>query len=187
MFITSVMLHSGTISLVPGSHDDVIKWKHFPRYLPFVRGIHRSPVNSLHRGQLRGALVFSFICVWINGWVNNGDAGELRRHRAHYEVTIMTNPDSKVHRATMGPRSRADRTQVSPMLAPGAWTLLPVWRNFQKVAKIKWKMSSLWYFLSLITVEVFCYKWSMIRWFYFHVCGPVTLHGTFSYVFIALY
>ena len=31
-------------------HDDVIKWKHFPRYWPFVRGIHRSPVNSPHKG-----------------------------------------------------------------------------------------------------------------------------------------
>ena len=30
------------------SHDDVIKWKHFPRYWPFVRGIPRSPVNSPH-------------------------------------------------------------------------------------------------------------------------------------------
>ena len=30
------------------SQDDVIKWKHFPRYWPFVRGIHRSPVNSPH-------------------------------------------------------------------------------------------------------------------------------------------
>ena len=39
------------------SHDDVIKWKHFPRYWPFVRGIHRSPVNSPHRGQWRGAWV----------------------------------------------------------------------------------------------------------------------------------
>ena len=28
------------------SHDDVIKWKHFPRYWPFVRGIHRVSVNS---------------------------------------------------------------------------------------------------------------------------------------------
>ena len=37
---------------------DVIKWKHFPRYWPFVRGIHRSPVNSLHKGQWRGALYF---------------------------------------------------------------------------------------------------------------------------------
>ena len=36
-------------------HDDVIKWRHFPRYWPFVRGIHRSPVNSPHKGQWRGA------------------------------------------------------------------------------------------------------------------------------------
>ena len=41
-------------------HDDVIKWKHFPRYWPFVRGIHRSPVNSPHKGQWRGALMFCF-------------------------------------------------------------------------------------------------------------------------------
>ena len=29
-------------------HDDVIKWKHFPRYWPFVRGIYRSPLISPH-------------------------------------------------------------------------------------------------------------------------------------------
>ena len=46
--------------------DDVIKWKHFPRYWPFVRGIHRSPVNSPHKGQWRGALMFSLIFAWIN-------------------------------------------------------------------------------------------------------------------------
>ena len=32
-------------------HDDVIKWKHFPRYWPFVRGIHREPVNSPHKAS----------------------------------------------------------------------------------------------------------------------------------------
>ena len=47
-------------------HDDVIKWKHFPRYWPFVHRSHQSPVNSLHKGQWRGALIFSLICVWIN-------------------------------------------------------------------------------------------------------------------------
>ena len=52
-------------------HDDVIKWNHFPRYCPFVRWIHRSPVNSPHKDQWRGALMFTLICVWINGWVNN--------------------------------------------------------------------------------------------------------------------
>ena len=52
-------------------HNDVIKWKHFPRYWHFVRGIHRSSVNSPHKFQWRGALVFSLIYAWINGWVNN--------------------------------------------------------------------------------------------------------------------
>ena len=66
-------------------HDDVIKWRHFPRYWTFVRGIHRSLVNSPHKGQWRGALVFS-----LNGWVNNREAGDLRRYRAHYDVTVMS-------------------------------------------------------------------------------------------------
>ena len=70
-------------------HDDVIKWKHFPRYWPFVRGIHRSPVNSPHKGQWRGALMFTFIYTRINGWVNNCEAGNLRCNRAHYDVIVM--------------------------------------------------------------------------------------------------
>ena len=41
-------------------HDDVIKWRHFPQYWPFARGIHRSPMNSLHKGQWHGALMFFF-------------------------------------------------------------------------------------------------------------------------------
>ena len=43
--------------------DDVIKWKPFPRYCSFVRGISRSPGNSPHKCQWRGALMFSLICV----------------------------------------------------------------------------------------------------------------------------
>ena len=52
-------------------------------------GIHRSPVNSPHKGHWRGAVMFSLICTWTNGWVNNRDAGDLRRHRAHYDVIVM--------------------------------------------------------------------------------------------------
>ena len=70
-------------------HDDVMKWKYFPCYWPFVRGIHRSTVNSPHKGQWRWASMFSLICVWISGWVNNREAGDLRRHRAHYDVIVM--------------------------------------------------------------------------------------------------
>ena len=48
-------------------HDGIIKWKHSLRYWPFVRGIHRWPMDSAHKGQWRGALMFSLTCAWING------------------------------------------------------------------------------------------------------------------------
>ena len=70
-------------------HYDVIKSKHFPRYWPFVPGIHRSPVNSPRKGQWHAALLFSSICAWINDWVNNRKAGDLRRHRDHYDVIVI--------------------------------------------------------------------------------------------------
>ena len=71
------------------NHDDVTKWKHFPRHWPFVREIH--PVNFPHKGQWRGALLFALICAWINGWVNNREAGDLRCYRAHYDVIVINN------------------------------------------------------------------------------------------------
>ena len=70
-------------------HDDVIKWKQFPRYWPFAWGILRSPVNSPRKYQWRGTLMFSLICAWINAWVNNREADDLRRHRGHYDVIVM--------------------------------------------------------------------------------------------------
>ena len=48
-----------------------------------------SPVNSPHTVQWRGALMFPLICAWINGWVNNDEAGDSRHHPAHYDVTVM--------------------------------------------------------------------------------------------------
>ena len=60
----SLMTYWATVTIY--LHDDVMKWKHFPRYWPIVRGIHRSPVNSPHKDQWRGALMFCLICAWIN-------------------------------------------------------------------------------------------------------------------------
>ena len=74
------------------NHDDVIKWKHFPGYWPFVWGIHRWPVNSPHKGQWRKTLMFSLICAWTNAWINTRDAGYSRRHQAHYDVAVMCGP-----------------------------------------------------------------------------------------------
>ena len=60
----------------------------FPLYWPFVRGIHRSPVDPPHKGHWRGSLMFSLISAGTNGWANTRDAGGLRRHRAHCDVTL---------------------------------------------------------------------------------------------------
>ena len=66
-------------------------WRHqivtFSALLSSCAG--NSPVNSPHKGQWRGALMFSLICAWTEGWVNNRDTGDLRHHRAYYDVTVM--------------------------------------------------------------------------------------------------
>ena len=75
----------------PGAwiHDDIIKWKHLPQYWSFVMGIHRTPMNSPHKGQWRSALMFSMICAWTNGWANHWNASDLSHQHAHYDVTAM--------------------------------------------------------------------------------------------------
>ena len=71
-----------------------IRWRHqmetFSALLALCAGI------SPHKGQWRGALMFSLVCAWINGWVNNRKAGDLRGHRAHYDVTVMYYPWNKL-------------------------------------------------------------------------------------------
>ena len=52
------------------------------------------PVNSPHKGQWRGALMFSLVYAWINDWVYNSEACDLRRHRGHYDVNVMTMHDT---------------------------------------------------------------------------------------------
>ena len=68
-------------------------WRHqmetFSALLATCAG--NSPVTGEFpaQGQWRGALTFSLICAWINGWVNNREAGDSMRHRAHYDVTVI--------------------------------------------------------------------------------------------------
>ena len=121
-------------------HDDVIKWKRFPRYWPFVRGIHRSPVNSTHKGQWRRALIVSLICVLINGWGNNRDAGDLRRHRAHYDVIVMKAIDTNItnHNKTWTLHKILVKKHKSRFyMQQTAWDIVPNCRESHKGALTK--------------------------------------------------
>ena len=78
-----------------GFHNNVFKswWRHqmetFYALLGLCAGNSPVPVNSPHKGQWRGALMFSVICAWINDWVNNREADDLRRHCGYYDVSVM--------------------------------------------------------------------------------------------------
>ena len=57
--------------------------------LAFVQGIHRSGEFSSQM-PVTGSFDVSLICAWTNGWTNNRDAGDVRHHRTHYDVNIMS-------------------------------------------------------------------------------------------------
>ena len=88
---------NNNVTIHPHSHAHgsllISWWRHqmetFSALLALCAGNSPVPVNSPHRGQWRGALMFSFIYAWINDWVNNREAGDLRRQRGHYDVIVM--------------------------------------------------------------------------------------------------
>ena len=86
-------------------------WHHqmetFSTLLALCAGNSLVPMNSPHKGQWRGALIFSLICVWINSWINNREAGDLRHHRGHPDVSVM------YFLAIMPPKKRQKQTLMS--------------------------------------------------------------------------
>ena len=78
----------------------------FSALLALGAGNSPVPVNSPHKGQWHGALMFSLICAWINDWVNNRQAGDLRRHCCHYDVNVMHDEVLLVCRANKTSRYR---------------------------------------------------------------------------------
>ena len=71
-----------------------MKWKNFPRYWPFVRGIHRSPVNSPHKGQWRGAFMFLShvftlcVCVCVSVCLSMFVTSRCLSGRCNYEGLV---------------------------------------------------------------------------------------------------
>ena len=114
-------------------HDDVNKWKHFLRYWPFVWGIHRSPFTGEfpHKGQWRGALMFSLICAWTNGWMNTRDASDLRCHRTNHCNGLWedSSPTMRIHLLL------ASRALIHTIWSPcghPVWGLMPCGNEMQQ-------------------------------------------------------
>ena len=102
-------------------HDDVIKWNHFPRYWPFLRGIHRSPLDSPRKSQWRGALMFSSMYALPNDWANNRDSGDLSRHGTHCDVTLMLCPEIKTRTVGWWKYSLSISCTTWTMMIPHRW------------------------------------------------------------------
>ena len=118
-----------------------------------MQGIHRSLVNSSHKSQWRRALMFSLICTWTNGWANSWDAGDLRCHCTHYNITVMLMASNSV-RAVQGdceiiwyPVARCHCRMIDVLFSHWAddremmdsftwgWVSLHVWQTFSHNAK----------------------------------------------------
>ena len=83
----------------------------FSALLAFCAGNSPVPVNFPHKGQWRGALMFSLICARTNRWINNREAGDLRRHQAHYDVIVMKT--NAIEEVTLMTELRTVRSLVS--------------------------------------------------------------------------
>ena len=95
-------------------------WRHqmetFSALLALCAGNSPAPVNSPHKGQWRGALMFPLICVWINGWVNNSEAGDLKCYQAHYDITVMESETKCPSYRRRRPSGRSDHFEVTDKL-----------------------------------------------------------------------
>ena len=81
-FITNRKKISGSMNIKINNqyHYDVIKWKHFPRYWTFVRGIHQSQLDSPHKRPITRAFGFPLLIVWTDGWTNTRLTDDSRHH-----------------------------------------------------------------------------------------------------------
>ena len=87
----SIRWTSHTESMLEFSTVAVASWWTWGEFLSCWR--HQmetfSALLAICAGNSSVPVMFSLICIWINRWVNNGEADDLRRYRAHYDVIVM--------------------------------------------------------------------------------------------------
>ena len=140
------------------THDDVIKWKHFPCYWPFVRGIHRPQVNSPHKGQWRGALMFSLVCAMNKGlskqpwrwWVETPSRSLWR----HCNDTETFSRDPTIYDV----ESTLTKYQMQMMFTSNCL------RPNYKLGSILWRRRPLWYGINRVIWDIWWYRWLVNQW-----------------------
>ena len=79
--------------ILPTQRASISWWRHqmetFSALLAICAGNSPATGEVPTQRPVTRSLMFSLIGVWINGWVNDGEAGDLRRHRTHYDVIAM--------------------------------------------------------------------------------------------------
>ena len=137
----------------------------FSALLALCAGNSPVPVNSPHKGQWRGALMFTLICARIYDWVNNHEAGDLRRHLDHYDVSVMEfRVHTPVHWATTesdnGSRLCGTKPLSGPMMVYCEFYLwehvsVKFWSNI-KTVNLKMSSAEWWPFCSCLDVLTYC-------------------------------
>ena len=123
----------------------------------------------------RGALMFSLICVWINDWVNNREAGDLRRYRAHYDVIVMlifftvrcTAPNCAVCVRDTATTCMTCNQGYRPVNGVCQGTILTLIRQTHQTCNDVW--ARLWHFLIYFTVA---FQWFSNVALEVCCCGP---------------
>ena len=133
-----------------------------------MRGIHRSPVNSPHKGQWPGALMLSLIWAWTKGSENHPDAGDLRHHHTHYEITIMS--FTAFRRYNQPFRVIHDKIeQLSCHTKFYNDHLVRVWMTATQYAHWMWWKKHQWNATKSVTPWM-AQQWSEFAWNLYYVC-----------------
>ena len=158
-------------------------WRHrrnqmetFSALLAICAGNSPVPVNSPHKGQWRGALMFSLICARINDWVSNREAGDLRRHRGHYYFdVIMTTMASQITSQTQTIETHSTKRRM--------WTIpsLNCIRYQDKQIKLHcncthpfsyhtviWMHMRIFWVIDLISISIHCFRHHHYHCYFFY-------------------
>ena len=91
------------------------------------------------------------ICVWTNAWVNNRDAGDLRRYRVHYDVTVMISNKMFCHMISGSPNTTGLVIQTT-LSHHYVWTCMSEASNKDKDTLLHPIDSVGCYYLSLVLI-----------------------------------